>query len=73
MFRVPAVPIMGSTLLQLTVTGITYITLDREMYGQPLKWTLPYISRSNVRYVVPVTVNCSNVLPMMGTAGTRNM
>jgi hypothetical protein len=33
MFQVPAVPIIRSTELQLTVTGITYITLDREMYG----------------------------------------
>jgi hypothetical protein len=33
MFRVPAVPIIRSTILQLAVTGITYITLDREMYG----------------------------------------
>jgi hypothetical protein len=32
---------------------------------QPLKWTLPYISRSNVIYVIPVTVNCSIVLLMM--------
>jgi hypothetical protein len=30
MFRVPAVPIIRSTIVQLTVTGITYITLDRE-------------------------------------------
>jgi hypothetical protein len=33
MFRVPAIPFIRSTILQLTVTGITYITLDREMYG----------------------------------------
>jgi hypothetical protein len=33
MFRIPAVPIIRSTILQLAVTGITYITLDREMYG----------------------------------------
>jgi hypothetical protein len=33
MFRVPAVPFIRSTILQLAVTGITYITLDREMYG----------------------------------------
>jgi hypothetical protein len=33
MFRVPAVPIIRSTILQLTVTGITYITLDCETYG----------------------------------------
>jgi hypothetical protein len=32
MFRVPAVPIIRSTILQLTVTGITYITLDREVF-----------------------------------------
>jgi hypothetical protein len=32
MFRLPAIPIIGSTILQLTVTGITYITLDGEMY-----------------------------------------
>jgi hypothetical protein len=34
MFRVPAVPIIRSTILQLTATGMTYITLDREMYGK---------------------------------------
>jgi hypothetical protein len=33
MFQVPAVPIIRSTILQLAVTGTTYITLDREMYG----------------------------------------
>jgi hypothetical protein len=33
MFRVPAVPNIRSTILQLTVTGITYIKLDREVYG----------------------------------------
>jgi hypothetical protein len=33
MFRVPAVPIIRSTILQLTVTGITCITMDREVYG----------------------------------------
>jgi hypothetical protein len=33
MFRVPAVPIIRSTILQSTVAGITYIMLDREMYG----------------------------------------
>jgi hypothetical protein len=29
--RVPAVPIVRSTILHLAVTGITYITLDGEM------------------------------------------
>jgi hypothetical protein len=33
MFRVPAVPIIRSTVLQLAVTGITQITFDGEMYG----------------------------------------
>jgi hypothetical protein len=33
MFWVPALPIIRSTILQLTVIGITYITLDREAYG----------------------------------------
>jgi hypothetical protein len=33
MFRVPAVPIIRSTILQLAVTDITYITLEGEMYG----------------------------------------
>jgi hypothetical protein len=33
MFRVPAVPIIRSTILQLAVIGIAYITLDREIYG----------------------------------------
>jgi hypothetical protein len=33
MFRVPAVPIIRSTILQLAVTGMTYITLDGEMFG----------------------------------------
>jgi hypothetical protein len=74
MLRVPAVPIIRSTILQLAVIGITY-AMDREMCfsfnfkvslewkvvtslnhsdvttihsGQTLKWTLPYISRSNV-------------------------
>jgi hypothetical protein len=41
--------------------------------GQLLKWTVPYISRSNVIYVIPVTANCTIVPLMMGTAGTRNM
>jgi hypothetical protein len=104
MFRVPAVPIIRSTILQLAVTGITYITLDREMYGNvhfkdcpdsggwshhrgwfknstmvcdqlpsSEKVTLPYISWSNIIYVIPVTANCSIALLMMGTAGIRNM
>jgi hypothetical protein len=33
MFQVPTVPIIGSTILQLAVTGITYIMLGGEMYG----------------------------------------
>jgi hypothetical protein len=33
MFRVPAVPIIRSTILQLAVISTTYITLDDEMYG----------------------------------------
>jgi hypothetical protein len=33
MFRVPAVPIIRSTILQSAFTGITYITLQGEMYG----------------------------------------
>jgi hypothetical protein len=33
MFRVPAVPIIGSTILQLAVTGITYITLHLVGYS----------------------------------------
>jgi hypothetical protein len=33
MFRVPALPIIRSTIVQLTLTGKTYITLDGEMYG----------------------------------------
>jgi hypothetical protein len=87
MFRVPAVPITMRTTLQLTVIGITYITLDTEVYGsnsttgcdkppdygQALKWKLSYISRTNIIYDIPVTVNCSTVLLMMGAAGTRNM
>src|SRR5215510_7982591 len=30
---VPTVPVISSTILQLAVTGITYIKLDRKMYG----------------------------------------
>jgi hypothetical protein len=33
MCRVPAVPIIRNTVPQLAITGITYIRLDREMYG----------------------------------------
>jgi hypothetical protein len=33
MLQLPAVPTIRSTILLLAVTGITYITLDREMYG----------------------------------------
>jgi hypothetical protein len=33
MFRAPSLPFIRSTILQLAVIGITYIALDREMYG----------------------------------------
>jgi hypothetical protein len=33
MFRLPVVPIIRSSILQLADIGITYITLDREVYG----------------------------------------
>jgi hypothetical protein len=57
-FRVPAVPIIRSTILQLAVTGITWSHHCIELQlshsdvttvysGQPLKWTLSYTSRSN--------------------------
>jgi hypothetical protein len=42
-------------------------------YGQPLKWTLPHISRSTVTYVIPLTVNCSIILLMMGTEGVQKV
>jgi hypothetical protein len=33
MYRVPAVPIIMSSVMQLTVTGTTYIALDHEVCG----------------------------------------
>jgi hypothetical protein len=51
MFRVPAVPIIRSTVLQLAVNGITHITLGREMYGN-VHLKGPYISRTDVVYII---------------------
>jgi hypothetical protein len=78
MFRVPAVPIIRSTVLQLAVTGITSLWLGWNsttvMWPTARFWTTFKMDVNiHVTYVIQVTVNCSTVLLMMGTAGTRNM
>jgi hypothetical protein len=81
MFRVPAVPIIRSTILQLTVTGITRCN-TKCLYKMCVEGDILYkISPSThflfknfmLEYVIPVNINCSIVLLMMGTASTRNM
>jgi hypothetical protein len=55
MFRVPAVPIIRSTILQLTVIGITHITLEREVYGNvQLNLTI----QRDIRVLVCYTSDC---------------
>jgi hypothetical protein len=81
MFRLPAVPIIRSTILQLIVTGITYCNI-KVLHKKCVEWDILYkippsthfLYKNFVwQYVIPVTVNCSIVLVMMGTVGTRNM
>jgi hypothetical protein len=63
-------------LHKINNTGNVHITLDRKFCGnvavgritvvefeQHLKWTLPQNLRSNVTYVIPVTLNCSYCTP----------
>jgi hypothetical protein len=59
MFRVPVVPIIRSIVLQLTVTCITYITLEREVYGNvqfkhlTIQRDICYTSDCQLQYCTP--------------------
>ena len=60
MFWVTAVPIIRSTILQLTVTGITYIKLDRGIYGSVQFNTLTLNDLQRRRAVSPLKIKIAS-------------